>query len=92
MSALAEIYYTNALAILRTERRKAARVNAAYKLLTKTPITAGVEDWLQNPFVKTALTILQALTGNWRVREAIKLLKAAGEEAEQEARKTKRKK
>ena len=79
---LSEVYYKNALALLSSERRKAGRINAAYKLLSKTPINAAVEDWLTNPFVRTALTILKGLSSNFKVREAIRLLSEAGKEQE----------
>ena len=79
-ASLATAYYNNAMAFLKTERRKAARVNAAYRLLQKNSITASAEDWLKNPFVRTALKILQGLTTNPKVRESLRLLKEAGEE------------
>ena len=78
------------MALLNAERRRAGRVNAAYKLLSKTPIQAGVEDWLTNPFVRTAMTILKGLSSNYKIRQAIQLLTEAGKDAEEEASKKKR--
>jgi hypothetical protein len=89
MSELAKVFYDNALGLLRQERRTSSRVNAAYRTLQKNHIEAGAVEWLANPFVRTALSILQSLSGNYKVREAIKLLKEAGSEAEAESKKKK---
>jgi hypothetical protein len=88
--SLAKVCYDNAMKLLASERRSSRRVNAAYRALQKNTIEAGAVEWLANPFVRTALSILQSLTSNYRVREAIKLLKEAGaeEEAEQKKKKT----
>jgi hypothetical protein len=82
MENLSQILYTNALNILAMERRTARRVDEAYRILARRNLNAGLEDWLYNPFVKTALSILQKFSGNYRIKEALKLLQAAGEEAE----------
>ena len=89
MSALAKTYYDNALTLLKQERRSSRRVNAAYKVLLQNHIQAGAVEWLANPFVRTALSILQSLSGNYKIKEAIKLLKEAGCEAEVENKKKK---
>jgi hypothetical protein len=89
MSASAKIYYDNAVEFLRQERRSHRRVNAAYTILKKNNIEAGAVEWLANPFVRTALSILQSLSGNYKIKEAIKLLKEAGSEAEAETKKKK---
>ena len=89
MSALSKVLHNNALELLRQERRSSARVNAAYKTLMQNHIEAGAVEWLANPFVRTALSILQSLSGNYKVKEAIKLLKEAGSEAEAESKKKK---
>ena len=91
MSDYARVCYTNALELLRQERRSSRRINAAYQTLKQNSIEAGIVDWLSNPFVRTALSILQSLQGNYKVREAIKLLKEAGSEAESEKKKTPKK-
>lgn len=82
METLPQILYSNALNILAMERRTARRVDEAYRILARRNLNAGLEDWLYNPFVKTALSILQKFSGNYRIKEALKLLQAAGEEAE----------
>lgn len=87
MPDLSKVYYNNALALLAGERRKSRRINAAYTALKRNDIHAAGVDWLANPFVRTALSILQSLSGNYKVREAIKLLKEAGAEAEAEEKK-----
>lgn len=87
MSEQAKVFYDNALELLRQERRSSSRVNAAYKTLTRNHIEAGAETWLANPFVRTALSILQSLSGNYKIREAIRLLKEAGTEAETASKK-----
>lgn len=92
------IFYRNAMALLAKERRSSRRVNAAYKILLRnerefrpaTVVQAGAIEWLANPFVRTALSILQSLSGNYKIREAIKLLKEAGAEEEAEAEKKKK--
>ena len=91
MSDYARVCYANALELLRQERRSSRRINAAYQTLKQNSIEAGIVDWLSNPFVRTALSILQSLQGNYKVREAIKLLKEAGSEAESEKKKTPKK-
>lgn len=87
MNELAQVCYANAMELLRQERRSSRRVNAAYKTLQKNHIQAGAESWLANPFVRTALSILQSLSGNYKIKEAIKLLKEAGTEAEAASKK-----
>ncbi len=87
--SLAKVCYDNAMKLLASERRTSRRVNAAYKTLQKNNIEAGTVEWLANPFVRTALSILQSLSGNYKIREAIKLLKEAGSEAEEETKKKK---
>jgi len=92
------IFYRNAMAFLAQERRSSKRINAAYKTLLEhertpaepTEVRAGAVEWLANPFVRTALSILQSLSGNYKIREAIKLLKEAGAEAEAEEEKKKK--
>jgi len=80
--SLAQILYANAIKLLDSERRSARRIDQAYRILARRNVNAGLEDWLYNPFVKTALTILQKFSSNYKIREALKLLQAAGEEAE----------
>jgi hypothetical protein len=95
MSPLSQVLLDNALNILKQERRSSRRVNAAYNVLRQSKgrplvagkVTGGVVDWLANPFVRTALSILQSLSSNYKIREAIKLIKEAGMEAEEEAKK-----
>lgn len=82
----AQVLYANAVKILALERRTARRVDKAYRVLARHNVNAAVEDWLVNPFVKTALSILEKFSGNYRIKEALKLLKAAGEEAEKAKR------
>lgn len=86
METIAQVLYANAVKLLATERRTARRVDEAYRILTERGVSAGVEDWLANPFVQTAIGILEKFTSNYRIREALKLLKAAGEEAEKARR------
>jgi arsenate reductase-like glutaredoxin family protein len=87
--SLAQVCFDNAVKILATERRSSQRVNAAYRILQKNNIEAGVVDWLSNPFIRTALSILQSMSGSYKVKEAIRLLKEAGTEAEDEQKKKK---
>jgi hypothetical protein len=82
METLPQILYTNAIKILATERRSARRIDEAYRILVRRNLNAGLEDWLYNPFVKTALSILEKFSGNYKIKEALKLLQAAGDEAE----------
>lgn len=79
---LAQVFYDNALKMLASERRKAQRIDKAYRTLARRNVHGGLEEWLYNPFVKTAMSILEKFTDNYKIREALKLLQAAGEEAE----------
>lgn len=86
METTAQILYSNAVKILALERRTARRVDEAYRILAKRNVSASMEDWLVNPFVKTAISILEKFASNYRIKEALKLLQAAGEEAEKARR------
>ena len=76
-----EVYYRNALAILEAEADP--RIAVAYKLLRSVPVTAGIEDWILNPFVSTALSILKKFS-SYKVQQAIKLIEEAATEAREE--------
>jgi len=93
MESLQQIFYQNALKLLAQERRKARRIDGAYRTLARRNMRGSLEDWLYNPFVKTAISILSKFSSNYKIKEALKLLQAAGEEAEkanQPGRKKKR--
>lgn len=79
---LPSILYANALKLLGTERRVAKRIDEAYRILARNRVHGAVEDWLQNPFVSTALGILEKFgTSNYKIKQAIQLLREAGKEA-----------
>ena len=78
--SLESVYFRNALRLLAQERRRDNRINQVYIRLRQHNVTAAVEDWLSNPFVSTALLILEKLSGNYRIQQAIKLLREAGAE------------
>jgi hypothetical protein len=84
--SLAQVLYANAIKILATERRSHRRVDEVYRILARRNVSAGLENWLYNPFIKTALSILEKFSGNYKIKEAIKLLQEAGKEAEIAAR------
>jgi len=79
---LHQVLYSNALKILATERRTAKRIDDVYRTLARHNMRASMDEWLYNPFVKTALGILERFSSNYKIREALKLLQAAGDEAE----------
>ncbi len=83
---ISQTLYANAVKILALERRTARRVDEAYRILARRNVAAAIEDWLVNPFVKTAISILEKFSNNYRIKEALKLLQAAGEEAEKARR------
>jgi hypothetical protein len=87
---MSRLYYANAVKILAGERRSARQIDHAWRILNSHNIPAGMVDWLTNPFVRTALGILEKFQSNYKVKEAIKLLKEAGEEAKQEKESRKR--
>ncbi len=81
MTELFRVYYANALRLLASERRLARRVDEVYRILQKNHIQAGLADWLGSPFIGTALTILETFQSNYKIKQAIRLLKEAGKEA-----------
>ncbi len=82
---LSTIYYRNALTLLKAERRNYKRVNDVYVRLGRIEVRAGVEDWLGNPFISTALSILEKLTSNYKIKQAVQLLKEAATESKKES-------
>jgi hypothetical protein len=69
-------------------RMKSMPVHAS--LMNGQAVQADVEDFLANPFVKTAMMILEKLSGNYRVSQAMKLLREAGTVSQQEKKKRRR--
>lgn len=94
MENLSYVYYSNAIRLLASERRKSKRVDEAYRMLVRHNMQAGIEDWLSNPFIKMAMKLLRSFGSNYKIGQAIKLLEEAGEEAtvasEAEAKKKKK--
>jgi hypothetical protein len=92
------VYLANAIKLIASERRKAQRVNRLYyKLIGKiqkdpTNIQAGMIDLLSNPFIKSAISILEKFESNYKLREAAKLIKQAITEHEESKKKGKGKK
>lgn len=78
---LVRVCYANALRLLAMERRKARRIDHVYRVLSRHYLEAGIVEWLANPFIRTALVILEKFQADYRIKEAIKLLREAGEEA-----------
>ncbi len=89
ISALSQVYYQNAINILRDERQIRKKFNHVYaRLHTGLRVEGGVASFLlSNPFIQTALKILETFESSYKVQQAIRLLRAAGEEAEKEKRK-----
>lgn len=95
MSDLVQVYFTNALNLLNTPtpvapgvkaqkcpRRLDRQIDRAYRMLARHQLKAGLEDFLANPFVRTAMSILRKFSaGNYRIQQALNLLEEAGEEA-----------
>ena len=76
------VYYRNAMRLLAAERRRDRRINEIYCRLRGHEVKAELSDWLANPFVRTALLILEKFQGSYKISQAIKLLREAGEEAQ----------
>jgi hypothetical protein len=99
VSDLVQVYYSNALNLLNSSvpaqpgvkgekapRRLDRQIDRAYRMLARYQLKAGLEDFLANPFVRTALSILRKFSSsNYRIEQAIKLLEEAGEEAKKSA-------
>ncbi len=80
VSELADVYYRNAMNLIHGERRAAKRIDHAYRILVNLgagDVKGSISDWLKNPFAETAVKILEKFEENYRVREALKLLKEA---------------
>lgn len=86
------IYAKNALAILEPLATTDKELARAYLLLKQQRVEAGFVDFLANPFVRSAMGILEMLMGNPKVKQAVSLLREAGKEAEEEEKKKKSKK
>jgi len=88
-------YHLTALKILRLELASQPELEPVLEALghkeLETRIQAGVEDFLANPFVQTALSILKNLSKNYKIGQAIKLLEEAGKDYEEAERKKKKK-
>jgi len=89
--SLQELYVKNALRFIKAERRSARKVNEAYLMLSRCNIQAGLVDWLANPYLRTALSILEKFTGNYKIQQAVKLLREAGEDQEKVTKSAKKK-
>ncbi len=89
------VFHLNAIRLLSDEVERTPALRPALDALThrqlQDGILAGVEDFLANPFVQTALTILKSLSRNYKVGQAVKLLEEAGRDYEEEQRKKKKK-
>jgi len=95
MSDLAQVYVTNALNLLcaatpaapgvkgqKCPRRLHRDIDRAYRMLARHHLQGSLEDFLANPFVRTALSILRRFTGgNYKIQQAVALLEEAGKEA-----------
>lgn len=93
---LGKVYWDNALKLLAEAAAEEPGVNEAVKVLLHRDLEAGIQagivDFLSNPFIQTALTILETFQKNYKVGQAIKLLKEAGKEFEEEESRKKKKK
>ena len=87
---LSVTYVKNAMILLKAEQRSSLRLHEVYARLHRLEVRAGFADFLGNPFLQTALSILEKFSSNYRIKEAIKLLREAGEEAEKESKKKRR--
>ena len=83
---LIRVLYGNALKLISMERRRARRIDQVYRMMARHNLQAGVVDWLANPFIQTALSILERFSANYRIKEAVKLLREAGAASSEEGR------
>lgn len=81
MSELAHVFYSNALKLLATERRRSRRIDEVYRILARHNVQADMADWLSNPFIRTAMKLLRSFSSNYKIQQAMKLLEEAGEES-----------
>ncbi len=80
---LKQVFFSNALNLIKQERRKARRIYEVYARLHQLQVRGGItENILSNPFIKTALSILKTFVGNYKIKQAIKLLQEAAEEGD----------
>lgn len=87
MNIRAQAYVSNALTLLKQSQRVHKDVHLAYKRLNALHVKAGLEDFLTNPFISTAMSILKTFSTNYKIKQAIKLLQEAGEEAKKKKKK-----
>lgn len=89
------VFHLNALRILHDEAEATPRLRSALVALEhpqlQRGIRAGLEDFLANPFVQTAMSILRTFGKNYKVNQAVKLLEEAGKDYAEEQRKSKKK-
>ncbi len=71
----------NALTLLKSSQRAHKDVHLTYKRLNTIYVRGGLADFLSNPFISTAMSILKTFSTNYKIQQAIKLLQEAGEEA-----------
>jgi len=86
-NTLATVYIRNALELIRQEQRTSREIHQVYSGLQKRLVKADksvsggfAENFLSNPFISTALGILEKFSGNYKIKQALKLLKEAGAE------------
>ncbi len=90
------VFHLNALRLLNEEVLVLPGLAPAIDALThrdlQEGIRAGVEDFLANPFVQTALSILRSFGKNYKVNQAIKLLEEAGKDYQEQQGRDRKKK
>jgi hypothetical protein len=85
------IYLKNAIDVLEPLATTDKEIARAYLSLKALTIQGGVLDFLANPFIRSAIGILEMMQGNPKIKQALSLLQEAGKE-EEEAKKKKKKK
>ena len=90
------VFYLNARNLIKSELEAQPGLAPALAALESAQaqpgIAAGVEDFLANPFIQTALSILRSFSKNYKIGQAIKLLEEAGKDEQESQRKARKKK
>ena len=78
-NSLKKVFIENALNLI--SQVDYPGVQKAYQGLTQVRLDAGLaEEFLSNGYIKTALAILKTFVGNYKIKQALKLLQEAAEE------------
>ena len=84
------VFLLNAFRVLRPLRGTDVRIDEVLALLEREHFSAGLETFLANPFIQTALKILKSFNKNYKIEQAVRLLEEAGKEEQETQRKSRK--